>query len=214
MVGILLGPMTEIPLQILAETFAESLCSFEAATIKEALDSTMFSNELKTKVMGILSRFGSRVCPSSSSSLKAQLSVVAKYKFQIKPMTALSGIYNGISAEQKLFWRSFSINQLHSLYLSLSATPEKVLRILDEPPESNSCQARVFGYLQEYIGSMRNEEVRRFLWFTTGSSMLIAEQITVSYNSLTGLSRRPIAHTCACILELPSTYTSYLEFAQ
>lgn len=61
---------------------------------------------------------------------------------------------------------------------------------------------------------MQNEEVRRLLRFTTGSAVLIAEKINISYNSLTGLSRRPIAHTCACILELPSTYASHLEFEQ
>jgi len=36
--------------------------------------------------MGILSCFGSRVYPSSSSTLKARLSDVAKYEFQIKPI--------------------------------------------------------------------------------------------------------------------------------
>ena len=61
---------------------------------------------------------------------------------------------------------------------------------------------------------MQNEEVRRFLRFTTGSAVLITEKITISYNSLTGFSRRPIAHTCGCVLELPSSYTSYLKFEQ
>ena len=61
---------------------------------------------------------------------------------------------------------------------------------------------------------MRNDEVRRFLCFTTGSSVLIAERISIVFNAQSGLSRHPIAHTCACTLELPSTYASYLEFEQ
>ena len=32
------------------------------------------------------------------------------------------------------------------------------------------------------------------------------------FSGLTGLARRPIGHTCGCILELPSTYLLYVEF--
>ena len=214
MAGILLGPMTNVSSPIVIEAFSESLCSYEAAIIKEALKTPTFSVDLQTKIVAILSRYGSRVCPSTSANLRVQLLDVGKYEFLIKPMAAISSIHGGIPDEEKLFWRNFSLDELHSLYLSLSATAEKVLNIIDEPVESNSNQARVFNYLQQYIGNMRNDEVRRFLRFTTGSSVLIAERIGVIFNAQSGLSRHPIAHTCACILELPSTYASYLEFEQ
>ena len=98
--------------------------------------------------------------------------------------------------------------------MSLSATPEVVLAVIDEPDEADVCQAHVFGYLQQCIGNMRNEEVRRFLCFTTGSSVLIANRISVTFNNLSGLARKPIAHTCGCVIELPSTYMSFLDFEQ
>ena len=129
-------------------------------------------------------------------------------------MAAINGMHGGISSEKKLFWRKFSIDELHSMYMYMSATPEKVLNIIEEPIESNPCEMRVFSYLQQYIGNMRNDEVRRFLRFTTGSSVLIAERITVAFNGATGLTRHPIGHTCPCLLELPTTYTSYPEFEQ
>ena len=54
---------------------------------------------------------------------------------------------------------------------------------------------------------MRMDEIRHFLSeFTTGSSVLIAEKITISFNALSGISRRPIAHTCSCVLELIAFY--------
>jgi len=59
---------------------------------------------------------------------------------------------------------------------------------------------------------MKNDELRRFIRFTTGSSVIIAEHIKVCFNALSGLARRPIAHNCDCVLELPSTYQSFLEF--
>ena len=148
MVGVLLGPMTDFSSSVLIEAFSESLCSYEAGIIKEASETSTFSTNLQTKVVTILSQYGSRVCPSTSAHLmRAQLLNVEKYEFLIKLMVAISAIHSGISDEEKLFWRNFSVNELHSLYLSLSATTEKVLNIIDEPVESNINQARVFNYL-------------------------------------------------------------------
>lgn len=209
--AILLNPTVEIPLKILVQSFAEGLNCFEAATIKDALATDTFSKGLLEKLISILSRCGSRVCPSPTD-LKLQLCNIAKYEYQVKPMAAICSINSGVSPKEKAFWNAFAVNQLHSLYQSLSATPAKVLAILEEPMEENSSQARVFTYLQQYIGNMKNEEVRRFLRYTTGSSVLIGEHIIVSFNTLTGAARRPIAHTCGCELELPSTYLSYVEF--
>ena len=205
MASILLGPMTDFSSLLLIEAFSESLCSYEAGIIKEALETSTFSTDLQTKIVTILSQFGSRVCPSTSAHLRVQLLNVGKYEFLIKPMAAISSIHIGICDEEKQFWRKFSVNELHSLYLSLSATAVKLLNIIDEPVESNSNQARIFNYLLQYIGNLRNDEVRQFLHFTTGSSVLLAERISV-FNVQSGLFRYPIGRTCACTLELPSTY--------
>ena len=42
--------------------------------------------------------------------------------------------------------------------------------------------------------------------------MCLDKKITMSFNNLSGLGRRPIAHTCDCLLELPVSYISYLDF--
>ena len=34
----------------------------------------------------------------------------------------------------------------------------------------------------------------------------------MEFTKLEGLGRRPIAHTCGCVLEIPSTYDSLSEF--
>jgi len=36
----------------------------------------------------------------------------------------------------------------------------------------------------------------------------------VQFNMLTGIARRPIAHTCSNLLELPATYSSYSDFVK
>ena len=93
-------------------------------------------------------------------------------------MAAFCAISSGIPSQEKPFWQSYSVKDLYSLYLALCATPAKVLAILEEPHEANVCQVRVFGYLQQFIGNMKNEEVRWFLRFTTGSSVVVAKRIT------------------------------------
>ena len=54
---ILLGPTAEVPSAIQVEAFADSLSSFEASVVKEALASTSmaFSEEMKTNLISILS---------------------------------------------------------------------------------------------------------------------------------------------------------------
>lgn len=209
--AIILSPGVDLSQKILVQSFAESLCSSEAATIKQALASTTFSKELKDKLICIFSHYGSMVSPTPSG-LRVQIYNIAKYHYTVKPMAAICSIGCGIPSNEKEFWDSFTVEELYSLYLSLSATPEKVLSILDEPLEENSSQARIFAYLQQYVGNMKNEEARRFLRYTTGSSVLTGRNISVSFNGLSGLARRPIAHTCGYELELPSTYVNYMEF--
>ena len=98
------------------------------------------------------------------------------------------------------------------LYMSLNATPAAVIGRIEEPEELNSNQLGVFGYLTRFIGNMTQDELRRFLRFVTGSSVLIDKAIYVTFNNLHDFARRPIAHTSSCTVELPTSYATYLEF--
>ena len=60
---------------------------------------------------------------------------------------------------------------------------------------------------------MTCEEVGLFLRFVTGSSVAIGKDISITFNNLSGLGRRPIAHTCSCLLELSVNYSTSIEFA-
>ena len=88
-----------------------------------------------------------------------------------------------------------------------------LLECIEEPLFLDAAEQRVFKYLIQYVGRMKVEEVQQFLWFCTGSSVCISTPMKVIFNGLSGLEWRPIAHTCDCKLELPRTYTSFLDFA-
>lgn len=110
--------------------------------------------------------------------------------------------------DHRAFWKDMTVEHLINIYSALHATPSRVLKVLKEPLVMNSAQARVFGYLLQFVGNMKAAEVRRFVRFVTGSSALVVDEINVDFNHLSGLSRRPIAHTCASTLELPTSYTT------
>ena len=59
---------------------------------------------------------------------------------------------------------------------------------------------------------MQVKELSLFLRFVTGASVCIVPKIKVEFNALSGLGRRPLAHTCDCLLELPTAYTNYEDF--
>ena len=96
----------------------------------------------------------------------------------------------------------------------LNATPDIVISKIVEPEQTNSAPSRVFGYLIRFIRNMKQNELRRYVRFVTGSSVLIIRSINVYFNNLKGIARRPISHTCSCTLELSVSYQNYLEFEQ
>ena len=77
---------------------------------------------------------------------------------------------------------------------------------------SNQSQERVSEYLTTMIGNMKVNELRLFMRFVTGTSVCVTPTITITFNNLSGLARRPIAHTCDFSLELPIAYTNYDDF--
>ena len=98
------------------------------------------------------------------------------------------------------------------MYKALNVTPAKVLEMLVEPEEMNSARDRVFEYLTQYIGNLNTDELRLFMRFITGSSVCLGKEILVTFNSMSGLGRHPLAHACSCTIELPTTYATYPEF--
>ena len=81
-----------------------------------------------------------------------------------------------------------------------------VLDRIQEPEQANSAQARIFGYLTRLVGNMKQDELSRFLRFVTGSSVVSEKRINIRFNKLEGIARRPITHTCSCLLELSTSY--------
>lgn len=216
--AMLLPNASSLPDEVLIQSFVDSLSCYDANIVKDALlmvkdnfNLKNFPTEKQSGLLTVFSRFGVREFPKPNNFLKL-LKDVSKFHFLRKPASTLAEIRSGIPKIHYDFWKGMSVGELYSIYTALQASPTKVLAMIDEVCTSHENEERVFGYLQQYIGNMQQDEVRSFLRFVTGSSVCSTKAICVTFNALEGLARRPIGHTCSNTIELSSTYVSFLEF--
>ena len=160
--------------------------------------------------MGILSHFQCREMPTPSK-LRRLLVQVARFEFEVKPIVPVNSVHAGIPDDHKRFWKMMSVGKLYAFYQMRTVDPAKVIAHL-EPESVTQADDRVFSYLENFVGNMNRNMLRRFLCFCTGSSTCIGKVIKVRFNSLSGLARRPTSHTCDPSLDLPVSYTSYDDF--
>lgn len=89
---------------------------------------------------------------------------------------------------------------------------KKTARMLQSQPV-NEAESQCLDYLKKFIRSLDAPALGTLLKFTTGSDIQ-PERLEVSFTSMDGYLRRPIAHTCGLLLELPRTYRSYNELTE
>ena len=167
--AILLGVGVKIPQKILLNSFVDYLSLVEQMVLKEcfSISSGVFPEQLKAKLINLLDRFGFRQIPNHKN-LKQLLVEAAKFEFFNRPLAAFSSFNAGIPDNEQAFWNGFSVEQLYSLYVTLTASPTKVLQLLEDSPSQTPSEERVFQYLQQFIGNLSVEEVGLFLRFVSG----------------------------------------------
>lgn len=214
-VAILLGPDAEIPEAILLESFIDFLSAHESAMLRDAVlqvDRSLTSST-QSKLIDLLSRFGCTELPTSENLLRLVITVSRHY-FLGKTFGTLFAMRSGVPNIYHAFWQTYTVRGVFDLYKALNATTTTVLKLIAEPPEMNPAEDRIYSYLLTFVGNMKNNELRLFIRFVTGSSVVVAQKINISFNNLSGFARRPICHTCDCGLELSIAYSTYPEFEQ
>lgn len=210
---ILKGPLMDIPDRFVLDSFMDYLSTYEADTVRLALNKSEFSQDLSNALVGVLSRFGCRQLPSPAN-LNSLLVQLARHEMLTIPLRVLHYMHSGVPSTHHSFWGTFSISDLFDLYKLVDMTPSQVIQSISVPDDMNAAQDRVFNYLLCFVGNLKDrEDLRKFLRFVTGSSVNIGKTITVSFNNAVGISRRPVAHTCSCEIELPVSYSTSLEFS-
>ena len=210
----LIGLDVQIADNIYLRSFIDYLSQAEQKVVKESITvkSNAFSKQVERDLINILDRFGIRENPNPGN-LKQLLIAAGKYEFLTKPFAILATIHNGIPTVELQFWKGFSIEELHKLYLTLTASPAKILRLFEDPISQTPSEQRVFTYLQQFVGNLNDEDAGNFLRFVTGSSVCPSEKLKVLFSNTSGFARRPIAHTCGFSLELSTNYLNFADFS-
>ena len=212
--SILLGPTTaaQISDKLLQMSFIESLSAHEATImLNAAQQNDSFSADLEANIFRILSCYGCRHLPNPGylEELPVQC---ARCVFLTMPASVLALMHGGIPHLHLPFWKSYSIDELHALLTSLTVSAQKIQDLLEEPQFATPEQETVWMYLSRLIGMLSYSELRGFLRFVTGSTLIIVLTIIVTFNRLSGLQRHPLSHTCTATLELLTLYTTATEF--
>lgn len=106
-----------------------------------------------------------------------------------------------------------SFEELSTVYETLNPTVRKVLKSLVFPEAMNVQQKNIQKYLTTYVRNADMQHLCLLLRFCTGSDLFLGKNITVEFTQIQGFQRRPVAHTCGCVLELSIHYDNYPDFS-
>jgi hypothetical protein len=164
---LILKECEHIPDEVLIHAFVDCLDCHEASIVNQARSVVQdgfhtFPEDVQDGLMDIYSRLGVRESPKTHTFL-VSLTNMAKYYLWRKPAASILEMKSGIPEPHLQFWSKMSISDLYAIYKALQVTPAKVLAVLDDAHITNQAQRRVFGYLKQFIGNMKGDELRNFL---------------------------------------------------
>ena len=108
-----------------------------------------------------------------------RLKILSHCEYDCKTHLSLYAMFGGIPRKHKDFCKDVTVHHLMQVYLASNSTAYNVLKVIKEPLVLQPLQKTVYGYLLQYIGNMRNTEVRNFLRFITGSFALVVDGIDI-----------------------------------
>ncbi|XP_069376383.1 uncharacterized protein [Paralichthys olivaceus] len=196
--------------ELLMMSFARFLSENERASLEKALQGNI-DETVEEDLLDVFSRMGSHCLPSKDNVRAAILTMAHKALLQ-EPKFIIDCFHSSIHHAVPTLITKESIMEL---YESKRPTNKKVAQMIKPSTDSLDPQEQTaLNHLLRYVRSINQRKLEIFLRFCTASTVLCTDTIKVTFNRLCGLSRRPVAHTCGAVLELPCTYSSYPEFRQ
>ncbi|KAJ4934039.1 hypothetical protein JOQ06_006846 [Pogonophryne albipinna] len=190
------------------ELLMMSFLRYLSVTERESVEKVLEGNLEEIDEEDLLDLFSH--CLPSKDNIRAAIVVMAHKALLQEPKFIIdcfhSSIHNAVP-------RLLTKESIMELYENKRPTNRKVAQMIKPSNESlNPQEQAALTYLLRYVRSLDQRKLEIFLRFCTGSSVLCKDSIEVTFNRLCGLSRRPVAHTCGAVLELPCTYSSYPDF--
>ncbi|XP_076876894.1 uncharacterized protein LOC143526112 isoform X2 [Brachyhypopomus gauderio] len=196
----------EVSDDVLFESLLQFVSQSDRKLITTALKEDL-SEDDQDELIDLLDRLDVTAFPTRNN-LKGILLKVAHKQLIQKPRYACEkmSLIAGASLKEAF------VNTQHVLlmYEDKKPTTKKLLKLLEASP-STQAENQSFRFLKQYIRGLDDIGLRRMLRFMTGSDVVCVDKIDIMFTSADGLARRPVAHTCGPVLELPWTYASYPE---
>ncbi|XP_038065173.1 uncharacterized protein LOC119735517 isoform X2 [Patiria miniata] len=198
----------EVSADMLVNSLRMYLSETDRRVVDKALHGQPLDSDDQDDFLDLLGRVNCHSLPSKDEIRPMVISIAHKELIQ-EPKYALDAIAS--VAGPGLQIRIPNPAALQEMYSSKMPTPRKVVKLLDSSPV-NPEQASALAYLKQFIKSLDDRLLRKFLRHVTGSEFICTKSIDVTFNRMRGIDRAPQAHTCGPLLELPCTYGSYPEF--
>lgn len=194
--------------ELLFESLLLYLSQCQRDLIMAALIDTDSDNQ--DELLDLLDKMGVKEVPSKDT-LKAVLLQLAHIKMIQQPKYALDNM--SAAAGQALRTILTTTSEIHDMYNDKKPTCTKVLKMIKAFPLT-SAERQTLGFLRQYIQELDEVGLRKLLRFVTGADIICVSRIHITFTTLEGLARRPVAHTCGSVMELPCTYKSYPELRE
>ncbi|KAK3101325.1 hypothetical protein FSP39_002703, partial [Pinctada imbricata] len=186
----------------LQEAFYQYIPPSETITLKTAMDS--FEDADYDEILDVMVLHDSRKVPTRDT-LPQLIEEMAHKELIQAPMFVCDCF-------QPILKNMIGESELAEAYSRLTPTGRSVSRILSFPENMTADEIGTSNHLKRFIKELTSDKLKRFLRFCTGSDLLAVEKITVNFVNVAGFARRPVAHTCTCMLELSKVFDSFPQF--
>lgn len=199
----------EVCEETLLDSFYRYLAQDDEDVVREALKGREGEGSTEyEELLDLLDRYGCRKLPTPQNVKELILELAHKELIQRPQYVA--DCWSVLLLKYLKGSDLSTAKKVQERYIALQPTTRKVIGMIQAKPCNNS-ERSALDHLKRFIRGMDLTQLKSFLMFVTGADVLCVDTIDVDFTQLDGLQRRPIAHTCGCVLELPSTYDSYME---
>lgn len=206
-----LFPEESLPTEWLLESFHQYVSKDESESLKRCLTNECPDPSTDEDVLDVLSSYKCYRMVTKDNMQKI-LEELAHQELIQRPKYVANAWFP-IAKQLKHYKEFRNVDSLVELYEAKKPTPKKVCKLFSANP-TTECQRECLDHLKRFVKSLDDNLLRAFLQFVTGSNILAVDSIEVAFSTEDGAARRPVAHTCAPLLVIPSTYQSYNELSE
>ena len=200
-------------IQIVQDTLLQSFNRYLAKDEEIAVHQALCENNISEEFIDLLDRFDCRKMPTTENAKGLILEIA--HKEIVQKAQYVADCWRDVLQTGFQGTMLSSMDGLRKIFNDIQPTNKKVLDMIHANhlnSHISSGEQETLKYLKRFVRGLELAQLKSFLMFVTGADVICVESIKIEFTKLEGLERRPIAHTCSCVLELPSTYDSYTEF--